>query len=192
MSPALAGGFFTTEPPGKLSFTLSVFMLKKSCLTLCNPMYYSLPGSSVYGKFPGKNTGAGCPFLLQGIFPTQGSNPYLLGLLHGQADSLPLHHLCSYYQEVKGGNLTGSPHGSSCTWDDHGSVLERPRAYIPKEAIGLRQADRLERYWGGEGVGRRGRVGGHWEPSAGINSSLYACTRPIKKDLYVQMGSGRL
>ena len=29
--------------------------------------------------FPGKNTGAGCHFLLQGIFPTQESNP---GLLH--------------------------------------------------------------------------------------------------------------
>ena len=29
--------------------------------------------------FPGKNTGLGCHFLLQGIFPTQGSN---LGLLH--------------------------------------------------------------------------------------------------------------
>ena len=28
---------------------------------------------------PGKNTGVGCHFLLQGIFPTQGSNP---GLLH--------------------------------------------------------------------------------------------------------------
>ena len=28
--------------------------------------------------FPGKNTGVGCPFLLQGIFPTQGSNPCLL------------------------------------------------------------------------------------------------------------------
>ena len=29
--------------------------------------------------FPGKNTGVGCHFLLQGIFLTQGSNP---GLLH--------------------------------------------------------------------------------------------------------------
>ena len=28
--------------------------------------------------FPGKNTGVGCHFLLQGIFPTQGSNPGLL------------------------------------------------------------------------------------------------------------------
>ena len=32
---------------------------------------------------PGKNTGVGCHFLLQGIFPTQGSNP---SLLHCQAD----------------------------------------------------------------------------------------------------------
>ena len=34
-------------------------------------------------------------FLLQGIFPTQGSNPSLLCLLHWQADSLPLCHLGS-------------------------------------------------------------------------------------------------
>ena len=32
--------------------------------------------------FPGKNTGVGCHCLLQGIFPTQGSNPSLLFLLH--------------------------------------------------------------------------------------------------------------
>ena len=32
----------------------------------------------------------GCYFLLQGIFPTQGSNLHLLCLLHWQADSLPL------------------------------------------------------------------------------------------------------
>ena len=31
---------------------------------------------------PGKNTGVGCHFLLQGIFPTQGSNPGPLHLLH--------------------------------------------------------------------------------------------------------------
>ena len=37
-----------------------------------------------------KNTGMGCHFLLQGIFPTQGSNPRLLCLLHWQAGSLPL------------------------------------------------------------------------------------------------------
>ena len=35
-------------------------------------------------EFPGKNTGVGCHFLLQGIFPTQGWNPCLF---HCQADS---------------------------------------------------------------------------------------------------------
>ena len=41
---------------------------------------------------PGKNTGVGCHFLPQRIFPTQGSN---LPLLHWQADSLSLSHLGS-------------------------------------------------------------------------------------------------
>ena len=39
---------------------------------------------------PGQNTGVGCHFLLQGIFPTQGSNSHLLHLLHWQANSLTL------------------------------------------------------------------------------------------------------
>ena len=39
---------------------------------------------------PGKHTGVGCHALFQGIFPTQGSNPHLLSLLHWQAGSLPL------------------------------------------------------------------------------------------------------
>ena len=46
-------------------------------------------------NFPGKNTGMGCHFLLQGIFLTQGSNLCLLHFLHWQADSLPLSHLGS-------------------------------------------------------------------------------------------------
>ena len=50
----------------------------------------SSPGSSVHGDFPGKNTGVGCHALLQGIFPTQGSNLSLFCLLHWQVDSLPL------------------------------------------------------------------------------------------------------
>ena len=37
--------------------------------------------------FPGKNTGVGCHFLLQGTFMAQGLNPRLL---HCQADSSPL------------------------------------------------------------------------------------------------------
>ena len=39
--------------------------------------------------FPGKKMRVGCGLLLQGIFLTQGWN---LGLLHRQADSLPLNH----------------------------------------------------------------------------------------------------
>ena len=39
---------------------------------------------------PGKNTGLGYHALLQGIFPSQGSNSCLLCLLHWQVGSLPL------------------------------------------------------------------------------------------------------
>ena len=42
----------------------------QSCLVLCDP--HGL------GCFPSKNTRVGCHFLLQGILPTQGSNPHLL------------------------------------------------------------------------------------------------------------------
>ena len=45
--------------------------------TLCNPMDCSPQGSFVHRGSPGKNTGVGCHALLQGIFPTQGSNPGL-------------------------------------------------------------------------------------------------------------------
>ena len=55
-----------------------------------DPVGCSLPGSPVRGIFPGKNTGVGCHSLLQGIFKTQGSNLYLLSLLHWQTGSLPL------------------------------------------------------------------------------------------------------
>ena len=53
-------------------------------------------------NFPGKNTSVGCHFLLQGIFPTQGSNLWFLPLQHWQMDSLLLHHLgipCKFKQQ---------------------------------------------------------------------------------------------
>ena len=46
--------------------------------SLCNPMDYSLPGSSVLRNSPGQNTGVGSCSFLQGIFSTQGLNPGLL------------------------------------------------------------------------------------------------------------------
>ena len=54
-------------------------LVTQSCPALCDPMDCSLPGSSVHGDSPDKNTGLGCHGLLQGILPTHGSNP---GLLH--------------------------------------------------------------------------------------------------------------
>ena len=70
-----------------------VFMHAKSSPTLLRP--YGLYPTRLLcpWDFPGKNTGVGCHFLLQGIFLTQGSN---LRLLHWQAASLPLSHQGSH------------------------------------------------------------------------------------------------
>ena len=61
----------------------------QSCLTLVTlwtvPARLLCPWDS-----PGKNTGVGFHFLLQGIFPTQGLSQHLLCLLHWQAASLLL------------------------------------------------------------------------------------------------------
>ena len=59
-------------------------------------------GSSVHRDSPGKNTGVGCHALLQGIFPTQGSNP---GLLHCRQICYRLSHQgsppkCSNYRTI--------------------------------------------------------------------------------------------
>ena len=66
----------------------------QSCPTLCNPVDCSPSGSSVHGIPQARNTGAGCHFLLQGIFPTQGLNLRLLMSPALQVDNaLPPHHL---------------------------------------------------------------------------------------------------
>ena len=76
------------------------------CLTLCDPMDCSLPRSSIHfpdkstGDFPGKSTGVGCHFLLQRIFPTQGSN---LGLPHCRQTLYHLSHQGSQLKKKKGG-----------------------------------------------------------------------------------------
>ena len=72
-----------------LMLKCSVCLVTQSCPTLCDPGDCSPAGLSVHGGPPGTNTEVGCHALLQGIFPTQGSN---LCLLLQQADSLPLSH----------------------------------------------------------------------------------------------------
>ena len=59
------------------------------CVLSCSDMFDSLWPHGLQStrllcpwNFPGKNTGAGCHFLLQEIFLTQGLNPYLVQILY--------------------------------------------------------------------------------------------------------------
>ena len=82
-SPALAGTFFTTEPPGSPSVCVSVCVSR--WIYMCESESHSVVSSSLrplglYSPWnsPGRNTGRGSLSLPQGIFPTQGSNQCLL------------------------------------------------------------------------------------------------------------------
>ena len=66
---------FTIFPPLTIQF-LVLCLVAQSCQTLYEPMDCSLPGSSIHGDSPGKNTAVGCH--AQRIFLTQGLNPSLL------------------------------------------------------------------------------------------------------------------
>ena len=97
-------------------FDYCMFLVARLCPTLFNPMDCSLPGSSVHGHSPSKNTGVDCQALLQGIFPTQGSNPgfpqcrQILDCLSQQGSS----HYCIYIIEVRSPFLRGLFHLTSC------------------------------------------------------------------------------
>ena len=79
--------------PSSLSFHWMLYsaccccLISMSCLTPLQP--HGLKPASFLCPWdsPGRNTGVGYHFLLQGVFPTQGLN-----LLHWQEDSLPLSH----------------------------------------------------------------------------------------------------
>ena len=64
------------------------------------------------GDSPGNNIGVGCPFLLQGIFPTQGSNPgvlhcrWILYRLSHQGNKTKLNFiLCLWFEQKKFANF---------------------------------------------------------------------------------------
>jgi len=67
-------------------------LVAQLCPTLWGPTGYSPPGSSVHWVlgFSRRGYWSGLPCLLQGSFPTQGSNPCLLQLLHCRQILLPL------------------------------------------------------------------------------------------------------
>ena len=96
-------------------------MFTQLCLTLCDP----LPGSSVYGDSPSKNTRVGCHALLQGIFPTQGSIP---GLPHCGWILYRLRHQGSprILEWVAYPFSRGSSRSRNHTW--HLSLLPTPRS----------------------------------------------------------------
>ena len=85
--PRIRGKAFSLSP-------FSIMLCMYTCTQLCPTLFWThglLPARPLSPwNFPGKNTGMGCYFLLQGIFLTQRSNPCLL-----QADSLSPCHLGS-------------------------------------------------------------------------------------------------
>ena len=84
----------------------------------------SPPGSSLHGDSPGKNTGVGCQFLLQGIFPTQELNP-----------GLPHRRLILYHLSHQGSpqNLFIWPVGSSLRYV--GSLLLRVGSFVTAHGL---------------------------------------------------------
>ena len=74
---------------GKSLHCAVLCLVAQSCLTLCDPIDYSPPGSSIYEDSPGKNTGVDGYAFLEGTFPTQGSNLCLSCLLNWQVNPLP-------------------------------------------------------------------------------------------------------
>ena len=89
----------------ELKFFKKIFVLKFLRFKfniVCVLSQTAVPTRFCPWNFPVKNTGAGCHFLFQGIFLTQGSNLNLLHLLLWQVDFfLPLHHHKMYIKSIK-------------------------------------------------------------------------------------------
>ena len=69
----------------------SKFTLRYSAMSISlQPQWTVACQAPLFMGFPRQEYGVGCYFLLQGIFPIQGSIPCLLYLLHWQVDSSPL------------------------------------------------------------------------------------------------------
>ena len=98
-------------------------LVAQSHPTLCDLMDCSLPGFSVRGDSPGKNTGVGGHALLQGTFPTQGSK---LGLLHCRQILYCLGHQEAHKYRNKCANH------SEYFWQIHPYYLLIPQGLLPQ------------------------------------------------------------
>ena len=80
----------------KLLWSMYARSFTQLCLTLCHPNGLEPSRLLCQWNFPGRNTGVGCHFLLQGSSQhrDQSVSPCLL---YWQAGSLPLSHLGSHY-----------------------------------------------------------------------------------------------
>ena len=99
--------------PGQANGQRQKVKVAQSCPTLCDPHGLYRPWNS-----PGQNTGVGSHSLLQGIFPTQGSNP---GLPHCRQILYQLSHKGSPrtlewapYPFSRGSSWTRNQTGVSC------------------------------------------------------------------------------
>ena len=88
ISPALAGKFFTSEPPGKPIKDFCACLVAKLCPALCDPIYCSLPASSVHGVFQSRIL-EWIAFLPPGDLPDLGIELVFPASPALQADSLP-------------------------------------------------------------------------------------------------------
>ena len=111
----------------------------QSCLTLCDPMDCSPPGSSVHGILQARILEQVAISSSRGIFPTQGSNLCLLHLLNWQAGSLPL---------APRGKPTESNYKASkgCTRQGGICLVEKYTGSSLHHAESLGTAHRLSRY----------------------------------------------
>ena len=74
------------------STVIYAFLCVQLCLTLCNPLDYSLTDSSVH-EFSRQEYWNGLPFPTPMDLPNPGTEPASPASPTWQADSLPLHHL---------------------------------------------------------------------------------------------------
>ena len=95
---AWRGGAGTKHPPPpRLPNSLQLNKTIGACVLSCfsrvwlfATLWAAAQQAPLPSDSPGKNAEVGSCVLLQGIFPTQGSNPYLFCLLHWQTGSLLL------------------------------------------------------------------------------------------------------